>query len=103
MYNLNCQFSSMFHEHTLAKSDVLPPSTGPTSNAVAGPPLLVVLLAPVVTDISVCLSVSDSQKTIERITNNPRTAATTFGFCRKLLLSANREGLACGLLISELN
>jgi len=37
---------------TLAKSDVFPPSTGPTSRAVAGPPLLVVLLPPVVTDIS---------------------------------------------------
>lgn len=96
-----------FHPHsierTLAKSDVLPPSTGPTSRTVAGPPLLVVLLPPVVTDISVCLGCSDSQNTIERINNNPRTAATTFGFCRRSLLSANREGFACGLLSSELN
>jgi hypothetical protein len=42
------------HGHTLANSEVLPPSTGPTSKAVAGPPRLVVLLAPVVTIISTC-------------------------------------------------
>jgi hypothetical protein len=44
--------STSILKRTLAKSDVFPPSTGPTSRAVAGPPLLVVLLPPVVTDIS---------------------------------------------------
>jgi hypothetical protein len=37
---------------TLAKIDVLPPSTGPTRSTFAGPPRLVVLLEPEVTVIS---------------------------------------------------
>ena len=42
----------VYTKRTLAKRDVFPASTGPTSRAVAGPPLLVVLLPPVVTYIS---------------------------------------------------
>jgi hypothetical protein len=51
---VNNLFVSLVHdfERTFAKIDVLPPSTGPTSSAVAGPPLLVVLFPPVVTIVS---------------------------------------------------
>jgi hypothetical protein len=87
-------------ERTLANKDVLPASTGPTSNTFAGPPLRDDFLDPVVTVSHVSLDSKShagqswrghSRYTNNRRTTNPAMAVKTFGSVKRSLLSENFE------------